>query len=46
MQNTVICRDGICKYKKVNFTDDCPECDIVEKVEMDLLKETFVNEDF
>ena len=41
MLNTVICRDGVCRYKKESFIGECSDCDIVEKVEMDILKEIF-----
>ena len=34
MLNTVICRDGVCKYKKESFTEECSDCDIVEQPTM------------
>ncbi len=39
MTKPVVCHEGKCRYKKRQFLDECVDCDIVEQIEADLLKE-------
>jgi len=42
MTKPVVCHKGRCGYKKKNFLDECIDCDIVEQIEHDLLKENLI----
>jgi hypothetical protein len=39
MTEPIVCHKGRCRYKKKQSVDDCIDCDIVEQIEHDLLKE-------
>mgnify|MGYP006299137729 CR=1 FL=1 len=39
MTEPVKCHNGVCKHTQTNFLDECIDCNIVDQIERDLLKE-------
>ena len=38
MTEDVVCKKGVCRYRKEELNDDCPECNEVERIEKELMK--------
>lgn len=39
------CREGRCRYKHRQAVDDCIDCDMIERIENDLLRESIADVD-
>ncbi|MBW2971911.1 hypothetical protein KY359_02645 [Candidatus Woesearchaeota archaeon] len=45
MTEPVVCHEGKCSYKKRKAIDECIDCDVVEMIEHELLRESLSGTD-